>query len=395
MSKPSAPAPPDPTETAAASTGTNVGTAIANTTMGQVDQYGPTGSLTYDQTGTSSYTDPYTGQTYDIPSYSATTSLTPEEQSIFDVNQASRYGMGDLANNQINFLGDYLGESTPEAPQLGQFDPTNNSYIRPEDAGNIQTSVGDAGDITKTYGGDFSEDRQRVEDALMARMQPYLDKQREQMDQKLANQGIVAGSEAYSRDVDAYGQRANDATYGAILAGGQEQSRLNDMEARRAGFENAAQMQQYGQNYQSGMFANQAQQQQYGQGLQSGMFANQAQNQQFGQNAQLAGGENAFNQQDWMNQYNTMQANNATMGSQYQMDMASRNQPINEITALLSGSQVSSPNFQMSMPSPIATTDTAGLINQNYNQQYGNYQDQMGQWNNTMGGLFGLATGFM
>jgi len=75
--------------------------------------------------------------------------------------------------------------------------------------------------------------------------------------------------------------------------------------------------------------------------------------------------------------------------------MAMRNQPINEITALLSGSQVSMPNFQMNQPSSIATTDNAGLINANYGQQQQNYQQQMQNWNSTMGGLFGMGGAFL
>lgn len=66
--------------------------------------------------------------------------------------------------------------------------------------------------------------------------------------------------------------------------------------------------------------------------------------------------------------------------------LATRNQPINEITALMSGSQVSNP-AQMSGPSPqasVAGTDYSGLVQQNY-------ANQMQQHNAMLGGLFGLA----
>src|SRR3546814_17777733 len=65
---------------------------------------------------------------------------------------------------------------------------------------------------------------------------------------------------------------------------------------------------------------------------------------------------------------------------------STRNQPINEITALLSGSQVSNP-ASMSGPSPqtqVGGVDYAGLVNQNY-------QNQMNAYGAKMGGLFGLA----
>lgn len=66
--------------------------------------------------------------------------------------------------------------------------------------------------------------------------------------------------------------------------------------------------------------------------------------------------------------------------------LATRNQPINEITALLSGSQVSNP-AQMSGPTPqtqVGGVDYTGLVNSNY-------QQQVAQSNALMGGLFGLA----
>lgn len=66
--------------------------------------------------------------------------------------------------------------------------------------------------------------------------------------------------------------------------------------------------------------------------------------------------------------------------------LAKRNQPINEITALLSGSQVSNP-AQMSGPTPqaqVGGVDYTGLVNQQY-------KSQLDSSNALMGGLFGLA----
>lgn len=67
--------------------------------------------------------------------------------------------------------------------------------------------------------------------------------------------------------------------------------------------------------------------------------------------------------------------------------MAQRNQPINEITALLSGSQVSNPS-QMSSGMPqvgVAGVDYTGLVNQEYQAELANHQ-------NMMGGLFGIGS---
>lgn len=87
----------------------------------------------------------------------------------------------------------------------------------------------------------------------------------------------------------------------------------------------------------------------------------------------------------------------------FQQAVAQRNQPINEITALLSGSQVTNPNFVNPNMPTIPTTDYAGIVNQNYNQQLGladfqqrNAAQQNALLGNVMGGLFGLgAAGIM
>ncbi len=67
--------------------------------------------------------------------------------------------------------------------------------------------------------------------------------------------------------------------------------------------------------------------------------------------------------------------------------MATRNQPLNEISALLSGSQVQNPG-QMSSPMPqvgVGGVDYTGLVNQKYQADTANHQ-------NKMGGLFGIAS---
>jgi len=76
-----------------------------------------------------------------------------------------------------------------------------------------------------------------------------------------------------------------------------------------------------------------------------------------------------------------------------QEQYAQRNQPINEITSLLSGSQVQQPNFVNTPGSQIATTDVASLVNQNFNQQLANYQQQNANYNSLVGGILGLGAG--
>lgn len=86
---------------------------------------------------------------------------------------------------------------------------------------------------------------------------------------------------------------------------------------------------------------------------------------------------------------NTDQMNQLALtgrGQAFGEALASRNQPINEITALLSGSQVSNP-ATMSGPTPQASVggvDYSGLVGDQYRQKLASH-------NATLGGLFGLA----
>lgn len=110
MGKPKPPAPPDPRDTSAAQTGTNIGTTIASNTMGMVDQYNPFGSLEYEQVGSYTYNDPYTGETYQIPQYRAVQQFAPGTGAINDANMQTQYNLAQTAQNQSDFLYGYLGD---------------------------------------------------------------------------------------------------------------------------------------------------------------------------------------------------------------------------------------------------------------------------------------------
>ncbi|MEE8482236.1 MAG: hypothetical protein V3S12_02695 [Acidiferrobacterales bacterium] len=256
MCAPKAPTPPDPATTAAAQTGTNVSTAIANTQLGQVDQFGPGGSLTYDQRGTFDFNDPNSGETYQIPQYSATTALSEGQQAIYDQNQGAQLGLAQTANQQASFLQDYLG--TP-----ADFD-------------------------TSAIEG-------RLDELGRSRLDPRFERERAAMENRLAQQGNQVGSEAWQAEMANFGQTQNDA-YNQLYLGGRSQA--------------------------------------------------------FGELA------------------------------------ATRNQPINEITALLSGSQVSQPNFPQSAPAQMPTVDYEALVNNNFAQQQQGYQQQLAS-RNALGGMFG------
>jgi hypothetical protein len=79
-------------------------------------------------------------------------------------------------------------------------------------------------------------------------------------------------------------------------------------------------------------------------------------------------------------------------GQANQEMLTERNQPINEITALMSGGQVSQPNFGNTPQSQVAGTDLAGLTMDAY--RYGplaQYQAEQQNRGAMMSGLFGLG----
>jgi hypothetical protein len=78
-------------------------------------------------------------------------------------------------------------------------------------------------------------------------------------------------------------------------------------------------------------------------------------------------------------------------GQAVQEALTERNQPINEISALMSGSQVSNPNFVNTPQTQVAGVDYAGLVRDNYNAQVQQANSKQQSNNAMMGGLFGLA----
>lgn len=78
-------------------------------------------------------------------------------------------------------------------------------------------------------------------------------------------------------------------------------------------------------------------------------------------------------------------------GQSVQEILTERNQPLNEISALLNGAQVSQPSFINTPQTTMGGTDYAGIVNSNYQGQMQAYQQKVASQNAMMGGLFGLA----
>jgi hypothetical protein len=72
--------------------------------------------------------------------------------------------------------------------------------------------------------------------------------------------------------------------------------------------------------------------------------------------------------------------------------LTSRQEPINEIIGLTSGTQLATPQFANTPQTSVAGTDTAGLATNAYNQQYQQWLQAQNQNQSLLGGLFGLGS---
>lgn len=171
MGKPSAPAAPDPVATASAQTASNKETAISQTGLNAMNQYGPQGSVTYAQNGT--WAD-------GTPKFSQTTSLSPEQQQIYATGQKTQQNLANTAQTQSGRLDTLLQQP-------------------------------------------FSLDNEATEARLMElgskRLDPQLARRREQEAARLSNQGIKLGSTAYDRAMSLVDQGENDARNQLLLTG--------------------------------------------------------------------------------------------------------------------------------------------------------------------------------
>lgn len=475
MGKPKAPEAPDYAAAATAQGEANLNSALASNFLNQVSQVGPTGSLTYTNDPSRSYTLP-DGTV--IPGTIATTTLSPEQQRLYDQNVALSTSLNDLAAQGIGYVGDAvstpldtsnlpalvgsvgntstgiqsqvpgtgyqtsvptttLQSSVPTAALQSSIPTTNVQSSVPTT--NVQSSVDFSNASAAPTLDSFTGQRDQITDAMMARLQPYIDRDREALRTQLNNQGIGQGTEAYGWDMDQFQRGVNDQRIAALLAGDTEQQNLfnNAMSLRNQGtsealaagnFANNAAAQEFSQNLSAGNFANNAADQSFNQGLAAGNFANSAANQEFNQslsagnfantaanqefNQSLAAGNfsnavsdamfnqqmaqagfnNTAQQQEYNQMLNSASLSNSARTQGLQEAEFLRTEPLNILNALRTGNQASIPTFGNVgtgvgiTPAPIysATQDA-------YNSALQNYNIQAQQYGGLLGGLASLG----
>lgn len=257
---PKKPKAPDPKEVAAAQTGSNVATATANSYLNNVNQVGPDGRVDYTSDGFQTITDPSTGQSYQVPRWTQTTTLSPTGQQIYDINNQTDLNLATMGRDQSAKVSELLS--------------------RPVDLSNEATEA-------------------RLFELGKARYEPQQAEGLESLRNRLAQQGIGIGTEAYDREMRNFNQGWND-RYNQLMLTGRAQA------------------------------------------------------------AQEA--------------------------------LTERNQPLNEIIGIGSGTQIGLPQFAAPTNNyGIPGTDFAGITMQDYANRMNQYNQQMAARSSALGGLFGLA----
>lgn len=100
---------PDPAQTAAAQGAWNSFTAQQQQQMNMIGQNSPWGSLSYDQTGSTTIIDP-SGRRVEVPMFTANTQLSPQQQAVYDQNQAAELNLATVANEQSGRIGALLND---------------------------------------------------------------------------------------------------------------------------------------------------------------------------------------------------------------------------------------------------------------------------------------------
>jgi hypothetical protein len=328
----------------AAQTASNEATASYQSQLNNGNSSGPYGSVT------NSY-NPTANQ------WTQTTSLSPQEQAIFNAGTGDTAEALGIAGNQLGNVQNAL-DQTLSAPKM-QTGVSNGPIQTGYNAGGpIQTSVGN------------SNINQSVGNAEMANfagqmqlLQPQMQQASEQQNANLIAQGLNPNDAAYQNSQTLFnnGQavQLGQAASNAVAAGNAEQNTLFGQEVQQGTFANAAQAQENTQNQGQATFANTAQEQANAEAM---------------ANAQL---------------------NNSALQSDFSNQAYAQQLPINEFTALASSGQTQLPSAANLSSSAVSPTDVLGAYSLQNQAQQADYQSQMQQYQSGLGGLFSLGSAVM
>lgn len=379
-----APTPPDPVATAKAQTETNNQTAAYNAKLNRIDTTTPYGSQTYnyvppaktigaDGTSTSDPSDP--------GKWSQTIALSPEQQKLYNTETGVSQSAYDLAASQFprvqNTLDSNFNFTGPSMVSgLNVADPAKSGSIATgyDSGGAVQKGLDFSGAPSLVSGDNLRDFGTQVSGSIYDQAKRNLDPRFQQEETKvgndLVNRGIAVGSPAFTTAMSNYRQSRDNA-----YADAQDRATQGGVSAANTLFGQglAARQQSIGETTSAGQFKNAAQQLAESEAATRAGFQNTAQAQQYGEN-----------QTDWAQQLALAQQNaglqNAAHGTAYNEQIQQREMPLQEIAGLLG----TGPGVQSLTPqgTPNVATNPANiadLVGGNYSSLLGSYNQRAGQ----------------
>jgi len=187
----------------------NQDTALFNANLNRPNQVTPYGSSTWSLKPGADPKNPQPGD------WIQTTSLSPNQQQLLTSDEQLKLGLNGSAQSALGRVNSTLNSplDLSGAPALGQ----------------VSNFTG--------------ADRQRIEDALMARLNPGFAQDEEAMRSRVLNTGFELGSEGAMREQSRLDRAKNDARLAAIAQSGQEAERLGNISRADATFQNQSRQQ--------------------------------------------------------------------------------------------------------------------------------------------------------
>lgn len=136
--------------------------------------------------------------------------LTPEAQALFDQQIRISEQFGDVAEGGLGRVARAMGQDF-DMSQLPEIQGVNADVFSERISPDVMV-------------------RDKVEQALLERMNPQLERKRQQQEEALIMQGQGRGGQAWQTAQEDLSRRESDALLSAILGAGQEQSRMYGME---------------------------------------------------------------------------------------------------------------------------------------------------------------------
>jgi hypothetical protein len=203
-SSPQVPTPANPTTVSNAQTTSNLGTSAAQQAENNVNQVGPNGSTTYNQTG--SYTDPTTGTS--VPTYTQTNTLDPLSQAILT-------GTKQVGASLIPTAQTLAGQAGQAATTPLNFNTADSGILNSSPTQIDQNAAKASFDTQAGF------------------LKPVYDQQQKDLQDQLSRAGIPVGADAYNSAETNLGNTQNQgltaASNNAVAGGANSASQLFNM----------------------------------------------------------------------------------------------------------------------------------------------------------------------